>query len=823
MPLGGVAGTGLAVAAIRARESARPDRLFDDPLAAAFAALRTAGTAPGSEPGAAAGNEPGTAPGSEPGGPHAAALRAWVVARTVFLDEMLNEACAAGIRQVVLLGAGFDARAFRLPWPPGVRCFELDTPDVLGVKEQVLAAQQARPGCERIPVPCDLRADWPAGLAAAGFDPGQPAAWIAEGLLVYLDPDAVDRLVHEVTRLSAPGSRAGLTFRNRVTGAGGGSLGPALRRSAAPDDPAGWLAGHGWSATLASAREVLAAHGRVSPSRPAQPGPPRALLVSARRERAGAAAAATGSRPAERPSRPTSRTPPLTTPPPQPPGAEAARPLPALLSQALVAFTIELDNEFEHRMPHRTTWGPAAGAPGPWHVSQVMWANFLQFVPPGGVPFREVAALARLVNLAGLQRWGYLVIAPDGAAGGPPPPRQDWLVRLTPAGRQAQQAWRPLAGEIEQRWRERLGAVDFGWLRAGLGAVAARAAAGFPPYLPVSGVYPADPAVLLAGARAAAGLRPPGGPGPGYGSGPGASPGSGPGAIPGSGPGASPGSGPGANPGSGPGASPGSGPGADSVSGGISPGASPTGKAGSSPRGKAGVSPPVRPGTSPAGNAAGRPAGDRPTTPTGEPGPRPAGGPGLASPGGPAGGSGLPVLLSAALLSWRLEYEQETGLSLPVSANVLRVLTPEPRRLRDLPALAGVAKEAVAVSLGLLERHGYAATGPDPGARRGQAAWLTERGRDARARYLRLASTLQERWQARFGAAPVTALSESLGALFVVHEGQSAARAALAPYPEGWRANPPYLARTRQMISDPAAALPHYPMVSHRGGFPDGS
>ncbi len=165
MALDGVGGTGLAVAAIRARESARPDRLFNDPLAAAFAELRTAGTAPGGEPAAAAGNEPG-----EPGGRHAAALRAWVVARTVFLDEMLNQACADGARQVVLLGAGFDARAFRLPWPPGVRCFELDTPGVLGVKEQVLNAQQARPGCERIPVPCDLRADWPAPLAAAGFD-----------------------------------------------------------------------------------------------------------------------------------------------------------------------------------------------------------------------------------------------------------------------------------------------------------------------------------------------------------------------------------------------------------------------------------------------------------------------------------------------------------------------------------------------------------------------------------------------------------------------------------------------------------------------------
>ena len=207
----------------------------------------------------------------------------------------------------------------------------------------------------------------------------------------------------------------------------------------------------------------------------------------------------------------------------------------------------------------------------------------------------------------------------------------------------------------------------------------------------------------------------------------------------------------------------------------------------------------------------------------GSPGTRPGGGPWPASPGGPAGGPGLPALLSAALLSWRLEYEQEAGLALPVSANLLRVLTAEPQRLRDLPVLAGISKEAAAVSLGLLERRGYAVTGPDPAARRGKAAWLTERGRHAQAGYLRLASTLAERWQARFGAAPVTALGESLRALFVRHEGQSAVAAALAPYPEGWRANPPYLARTRAMISDPATALPHYPMVSHRGGFPDGS
>ncbi len=582
---------------------------------------------------------------------------------------------------------------------------------------------------------------------------------------------------------------------------------------------------------------MLAAHGRA-PRSPAQPGSPRALLVSARLERAGAGAAPTAPRPAGKPSRRTHRAAPLAAPAPQPSGAAEDRPLPALLSQALVAFTIEFDNEFEYRMPHRTTWGPAAGAPGPWHVSQVMWANFIQFIPAGGIPFREVAALAPLVNLAGLRRWGYLVVAPDGeaggaaasdggpawdgaglgrpASGGAPPPRPDWLVRLTPAGRQAQQVWRPLAGEIEERWRDRLGAVDFGRLRAGLGAVAGRAAAGFPPYLPVSGMYRADPVVLDAGARAAAGLRPLAGRG--------TSPGHGPGADPSGTPGTSPGNAPGTSPGNAPGTSPGGSPG-------TSPGASPTGKAGSSPRGKAGVSPPVRPGTSAAGNAGGRPAGDRGASPAGDwdtgrpgsPGTRPGGGPWPVSPGGPAGGLGLPALLSAALLSWRLEYEPEAGLALPVSANLLRILTPEPQRLRDLPARAGISKEAVAVSLGLLERRGHAATGPDLAARRGRAAWLTERGRHAQAGYLRLASTLAERWQARFGAAPVTALGESLRALFVEHEGQSAVAAALAPYPEGWRANPPYLARTRAMISDPAAALPHYPMVSHRGGFPDGS
>jgi methyltransferase (TIGR00027 family) len=258
--LQGVGGTGLTIAGIRAAETERADRLFADPLAGAFVA--------------AAGSPPSRATGRQ-----AAALRLWVVARTVFLDELVLAACADGTRQVVLLGAGFDTRSFRLPWPPRVRCFELDTQDVLDSKEQVLAGQHAVPGCERITVPGDLRDDWPAALRAAGLRPDQPTAWVAEGLLVYLRPDDVDELLDRVTSLSAAGSRLGLTFRTRAAG-DHSSPAVALRQSAAPDDPVGWLAGHGWAAQLTGAREVLQAHGRAVPAAPAGR-PPRALLISA--------------------------------------------------------------------------------------------------------------------------------------------------------------------------------------------------------------------------------------------------------------------------------------------------------------------------------------------------------------------------------------------------------------------------------------------------------------------------------------------------------------------------------------------------------------
>lgn len=257
----GVGATGLGVAAIRAAETRRPDRLFADPLAAAFVA-------------AAGWDPPSRAPNDR-----VRAMARWIVARTVFLDGLLAAAGEAGCRQTVLLGAGFDTRAYRLPWPPGARLFELDSADVLDSKAKVLAQQAAQPACDRVPVPCDLREDWPGALVAAGFTPAQPTVWIAEGLLVYLDWEQVQGLIADLTELSAPGSRLGLSATTRPPA--GTSWAESLRRSTVPDDPARWLAGHGWTAEVSNPSDVLAAHGRAAATR--QPGPPRALLLAATR------------------------------------------------------------------------------------------------------------------------------------------------------------------------------------------------------------------------------------------------------------------------------------------------------------------------------------------------------------------------------------------------------------------------------------------------------------------------------------------------------------------------------------------------------------
>jgi DNA-binding MarR family transcriptional regulator len=198
----------------------------------------------------------------------------------------------------------------------------------------------------------------------------------------------------------------------------------------------------------------------------------------------------------------------------------------------------------------------------------------------------------------------------------------------------------------------------------------------------------------------------------------------------------------------------------------------------------------------------------------------PAGEPRLGRP--PAGGAAattLPGLLSQALLACALDFEGESDLSLgqytaaasarlAVSANVLRVLDGAGVRVSEVPAMTGVAKMAVDNWLGSLEAHGYLAIGPDPAGSRFKVATLTGSGRHAQDAYRRWAGGAERRWRDSFGPQPVSALR---GAVQPFMDGDRLRQGA-EPYPDGWRAS-----------RRPPGTLPHYPVISARGGFPDGS
>lgn len=127
--------------------------------------------------------------------------------RTRFFDDFFAAATQAGIRQAVILASGLDARAYRLAWPTGMTVFEIDQAQVIAFKTATLAELGAEPTADRRAVAVDLRDDWAAALTQAGFDPSRPTAWIAEGLLGYLPPDAQDRLLDTISELSPAGSR----------------------------------------------------------------------------------------------------------------------------------------------------------------------------------------------------------------------------------------------------------------------------------------------------------------------------------------------------------------------------------------------------------------------------------------------------------------------------------------------------------------------------------------------------------------------------------------------------------------------------------------
>lgn len=362
-----------------------------------------------------------------------------------------------------------------------------------------------------------------------------------------------------------------------------------------------------------------------------------------------------------------------------------ALPLPTLLSQALVALTIEIDNEAEHQMPHRTTrHGSKGGAHAPWLVSIAMWSNCMKFLGHEEISFRELVRRARAVsNFRGMRRWGYIVIRRDPADHRTKRPGADLLVRATPAGRKAQEIWADLPGLIEKRWQERFGKDEVANLKKSLSAVERQFEVDLPDCLPILGY-----GLFSKGRR-------------------------------------------------------------------------------------------YQPRT------ADKASGNLP----------------------------LHIALSRVLLAFALEYEDEFDLSLAISANVLRVLNNKGVRLRDLPVLTGVSKEAINMAMGILRKRRLAVVEADPSGSRSKLVRLTAKGRDAQDMYRKQVDRIEERWQSRFGVENIRQLRGALEKLAGDGTaGHSPLFRGLEPYPDGWRA----------AVPEPRT-LPHYPMVLHRGGFPDGS
>ena len=372
--------------------------------------------------------------------------------------------------------------------------------------------------------------------------------------------------------------------------------------------------------------------------------------------------------------------------------------LSTLLSQALVAFVIEFDNEAEHAMPHRTTdYGssPDLGG-GPWLVSMVMWMKFMRFVPEEGISVGELQRLARIDNkamrvwLTRLSKWwGYLSIEAAGPAASDSRSKRAFssaIVRPTEGGRKALEVWRPLSGVIERRWENRFGIDEIEELRQALWGVARRFDVELPDCLPILGYalfsIDQDDIPPAAGARSAAAV------------------------------------------------------------------------------------------------------------------PRPP----------------LPTLLSRVLLAFAIEFERDSELSLAIGANLLRVLDEKGVRVRDLPVVTGVSKESLDMAMGILRKKFLAVIVPEGPGSRTNVARLTVKGCAVQRAFRRNLRAVERSWRERFGASAVDRLRESMEWLVGEPGAKSQLFGGLEPYPDGWRASVPK-----------PETLPHFPMVLHRGGFPDGS
>ena len=297
-----VGATALGVAAARAAETERADPLIRDPFAASFVDAAGSGT------GMLFSNSTLPAPVIEEN-PELPVFRHamidYVACRTAFFDDAFRAAADAGVRQVVILAAGLDARAWRLPWPAGTTVYELDQPKVLEFKSSTLQNLGARPTATQADVPVDLRQDWPTALREAGFDASVPSAWSAEGLMQYLPARGQNLLFERVDTLAAPGSfvaaeavgddfldpdrlarrrarmqryRASLEKFHQSPPGNIDELWYLEQRA----DVGEWLLSHGWDVSVSTSAELMAHYGRKAPD-DLEDAVPSMVFVAARR------------------------------------------------------------------------------------------------------------------------------------------------------------------------------------------------------------------------------------------------------------------------------------------------------------------------------------------------------------------------------------------------------------------------------------------------------------------------------------------------------------------------------------------------------------
>ncbi len=234
--------TSKVMAASRAIETERVDALFTDPFARQLAGEETIQAA-----------LPLLDEDEQQGRPFAPV-------RTRFFDDFLTQT-AHNSRQVVLLGAGMDTRAFRMNWAPETQLYEIDQSHVLNYKEAALAGVQ--PNCNRHSICADLTESlWPERLLKKGYQPSEPSIWLLEGLLYYLSTQDVDRLLKQIENLAAAGSWLGADVIN--TAILNGSEPWAKHWRFGCDQPESFFANYGWQATAVQPGEAGATFGRFT-------------------------------------------------------------------------------------------------------------------------------------------------------------------------------------------------------------------------------------------------------------------------------------------------------------------------------------------------------------------------------------------------------------------------------------------------------------------------------------------------------------------------------------------------------------------------------